>query len=286
MNTKNNTKLGFSLVEIAVVVGIVALIVGGVMVGTNLSHTAAVKAVTGEVERFSAMTDLFRKKYDALPGDYYNATGVWGVANADVNACKTTDSTDQRTCNGDGNNWIGTPGDDTTYYESHRFWQHLANEGLLGGKFAGARTATVGSTVTCKGPSYCAPAALSGGLYYAATVNDSKSYFRTGNTLNAVDLFDGNKGNVFVLSKSISNSTTGTTGSYVGAPILTPEEALGIDGKIDDSRPATGKVQTFEPDGGSTYLSTKCADVAVEAEAVYDLTQKTVECALIFTNAF
>lgn len=62
------------------------------------------------------------------------------------------------------------------------------------------------------------------------------------------------------------------------APALKPEEAWNIDTKLDDGKPATGKViaRRWSPCTNAT--------AGVDYAASYKLTSSTIECVLMFRN--
>ena len=64
--------------------------------------------------------------------------------------------------------------------------------------------------------------------------------------------------------------------------VLKPEEAWNIDTKLDDGRPATGKVSALVPTTLATCTNT--ADTSNMA-AVYLLTSTSPGCVLIFRNS-
>jgi hypothetical protein len=92
--------------------------------------------------------------------------------------------------------------------------------------------------------------------------------------------FNGDYGNSLVLLGP--NSISGTLD-----PLFKPEEAWNIDIKIDDGKPATGKIVV-----ASTPVTTlgmePCADVTSSATltANYLLTSSDKNCGLFFRNAF
>lgn len=87
---------------------ILGLLVGGVLSGQSLIRAAELRSVAADHARFLTATYAFRDTYFALPGDMNNATSFWGIAGGTGSdaACKSTVSTDARTCNGDGDGKI------------------------------------------------------------------------------------------------------------------------------------------------------------------------------------
>jgi prepilin-type N-terminal cleavage/methylation domain-containing protein len=99
---------GFTLVELSIVLVIIGLIVGGVVGGQSLIESAKRNSVVAEVQGMKMHINAFDLQYDALPGDFTEATDYWGTDNQNVN--------------GDGDwqiEWT-LPG------ETYRAFQHIA----------------------------------------------------------------------------------------------------------------------------------------------------------------
>ena len=79
---------GFSLVEMAIVIDIIGLLVGGVLAGQNLMRAAEIRSIIEEEQRILGAVQAFQDKYAALPGDMSNATSVWGALPATPATCK------------------------------------------------------------------------------------------------------------------------------------------------------------------------------------------------------
>jgi len=89
---KSALKAGFTLIEMSIVLVIIGLIVGGIVVGQDLIHTAEVKKQIKQIQDVETQITTFRTKYNCLPGDCLNATDFFG----------TTDSGGHPIVNGDG----------------------------------------------------------------------------------------------------------------------------------------------------------------------------------------
>ncbi len=70
---KNNKQCGFTLVEIAIVLVIIGLLLGGVMKGQELIKSAKVKALIQEMDGYSAAFNTYIDKYGSIPGDHATA---------------------------------------------------------------------------------------------------------------------------------------------------------------------------------------------------------------------
>ena len=60
---------GFTLIELSLVLVIVGLIIGGVVVGRDLIHSAEIRATISQIEKYNTAVNTFRTKYNCLPGD-------------------------------------------------------------------------------------------------------------------------------------------------------------------------------------------------------------------------
>ncbi len=123
--TKSN---GFSLVELAIVLVIIGLIVGGILTGQDLIRASELNSVIAEKNKFQTAINTFKIKYNGLPGDMNNAVSYWSTS-----------------ANGDGDGAIETNN------ESYRAWQQLSLSGLISGAYTGTHT-TGGSILDTNTP--------------------------------------------------------------------------------------------------------------------------------------
>lgn len=249
---------GFSLVELSIVLVILGLLTGGILAGQSLIRASELRAATMEFQRYRSSIMSFRDKYMALPGDMTNATSFWGAAHATPATCYTTSTGDARTCNGNGDGRIveNVAG---TGNESFRAWQQLANAGLVEGSYTGI-SATGGSMLTSPGVNIPRSRMTNSGwhLAYYSTAASGDTYF-----------FEGFGGNHMLLGAQ-------TTWGGPEAPAMKPEEAWGIDSKLDDGLPGRGSVQTFRASWKSN-----CAD-GNTTSAQYAFTYSSNSCPILF----
>ena len=116
-------QMGFTLVEIAIVLVIIGLLLGGVLKGQELVNSAKVKNFANDFRNIPLFIYGYQDKYRSLPGDDANVTThVTGATLA------TTPATQQ------GNGVINGNWDSTTVTdESYLFWQHVRLAGLAAG---------------------------------------------------------------------------------------------------------------------------------------------------------
>ena len=65
---------GFTLVELAVVMIIIGLLIGGILKGQELIANAQITGTASSVKGIDAATTTFRDTYAAMPGDLTNAS--------------------------------------------------------------------------------------------------------------------------------------------------------------------------------------------------------------------
>jgi len=125
---------GFTLIEIAIVLVIIGLLLGGVLKGQELITGARVRNLISQQDGVKAAYFGFQDRYRALPGDYASAgTNINGVSIA-----------------GDGNGRVeGSNGAGT--YETLLAWNHLTAAGFLNGSYTLA-TSTTSTPVDTNNP--------------------------------------------------------------------------------------------------------------------------------------
>lgn len=67
---------GFTLVELAIVMVIIGLLIGGVLKGMEIRENAQITATIVQSKSYEAATILFFDTYNALPGDMVNASNT------------------------------------------------------------------------------------------------------------------------------------------------------------------------------------------------------------------
>ena len=118
-----NKQSGFTLVEIAIVLVIIGLLLGGVLKGQELINSAKVKNFATDFRNIPLYIYGYQDKFRALPGDDPAvATHVTGATLATTPAGLQGNGV----ING---NWDSTTDTDETYL----FWQHVRLAGLAAG---------------------------------------------------------------------------------------------------------------------------------------------------------
>ncbi len=133
-NRKKSIESGFTLVEIAIVLVIIGLLLGGILKGQEMITQAKIKNVVNDFNGITVAITSYQDRYRFLPGDDKGATARWTIQNP---------------ASGDGNGVIAGNYNATTAgatpvagEESNLFWQHLRIAGFVPGVTTGAGTGT------------------------------------------------------------------------------------------------------------------------------------------------
>ena len=218
---------GFTLVELAIVLMIIGLLIGGVLRGQELMNNAKISATVQQIKAYEGATVTFRDSYSQLPGDMATATfRVPGCTAA--NFCS----------NGDGNGIIGTrmtgfdlltlqTGNAAPAVETSMYWKHMAMAHLISGVMPNGNPTD---------PSW-------GETHPNAKVD--------GGFMVVFGMHFGGARNQEALWLALVNRIAGGGNAYQsnGENPITPIQALQIDQKMDDGMPDMGDV--ISPDDGT-----------------------------------
>jgi len=136
-SNRNSTQAGFTLVEIAIVLVIIGLLLGGILKGQEMITQARIKNAINDFNGITVAVTSYQDRYRGLPGDDKGAGARW---------------TTQVPASGDGdgviagkynaNNTGGTGGAPANTAESNLFWQHLRIAGFVPGLTSGTGSGT------------------------------------------------------------------------------------------------------------------------------------------------
>lgn len=243
----NHNAYGFTLVELAIVLMIIGLLIGGILRGQELMTNARVAATVQQVKAYQGAMVTFRDTYSALPGDISNATRRLPGCDA-ASFC----------VNGDANGIVGAiqasaldsnqTGAAAPRVETSMFWKHLALSRLISGiqPNADPSVAEFG---------YTHPASkLNGGFVVGTkTDNSAPNHFAQG---------------ILLKIALRPQATYGTPRALSGF------EAALVDRKMDDGLPNTGFV-------AGEHMGTGCKTNDI-ATGVYNENQTQNACDIYF----
>lgn len=122
--TKQN---GFTLVEIALVLVIVGLLIGGVLKGRELIFNTNLKRIERDKAGIVAAMHSYQDRYGQLPGDDDNAKQRFSIYSDGINDPAAADINGDNSATIDGS-WNGIANSETS-----NFWKHLRAPGLIQG---------------------------------------------------------------------------------------------------------------------------------------------------------
>ncbi len=258
-NVHNRTpnRLGFTLIELSIVLVIIALILGGIFVGRELIETSKARSVIGAVNEMNSAFGTFKVKFNCLAGDCPNATSLFG----------TTDENGVTVANGNGNGQL-SPFGDTEWKENFQAWLHLSDAKLI------PSAAYTGTT----GPGHAQRNAIPG-------VNVP---FVTGwsNGLGIYVGYDSVKGHIYEIG------TPGMPGANndcceLMRPAMPPAAAYYIDSKMDNGLPTTGTVWSLFNGWSNGCVSQSNNSIYGLSDAYADTAAGyTINCTLLMKGTF
>jgi prepilin-type N-terminal cleavage/methylation domain-containing protein len=112
---------GFTLIELAIVLVVIGLLMGGILKGQELIESARARNLMSQMDSIKAAYFTFQDKYRAVPGDYPGVlarANLSGIANDQV-----------------GGNGDGVVRDTSQARESLLVWVHLSHANLISGNY-------------------------------------------------------------------------------------------------------------------------------------------------------
>ena len=264
--TFSSKKSAFSLIELSIVLIIIGLLIAGITGGASLIKSSELRSVMGEARGYAVAVNAFYTQFNALPGDYNVAVG--GAAYAG-----STNGLNGR---------IEYYASDASAYASEGVaaWNQLKQVGAIE---TGPTTLLAVGTAQVPSANMVVSKIKSAGWHfdYRNNVGAAGDYAGAG-TNEGLLAVPANQ-NVVVLTGGVG-ATSATTATMVNGTtnktttaILTGNDALSIDTKIDDGYAHAGKVRGLNP-----AATTACYATSATANVVYTVSATTKVCAITY----
>lgn len=252
---------GFTLVELAIVMIIIGLLIGGILKGQELITNARVSSTTAQVKAIESGISGFRDKYAGVPGDITTpTTRIPGCTGAFciLTAANSGDGLVSVAAGAANTFDPGTAPAATS--ESVASFAQLAAAGFIGGVNGGAAAVLAGTSN---------PSAPLAGAWVIGTSTGAAGTGLVGPTTTAATVLQS--GLYIALSPLLTANIPAATGPLV------PVQAAAIDRKVDDGNPNTGTVRATG--AGAAVTAGNCAS-AVGIAGVYNEALGSSECGL------
>lgn len=223
---------GFTLVELAIVMIIIGLLIGGILKGQELINNSRVTATVSQGKAIEAGISGFRDKYAGFPGDIL--TPSTRLQNCTAALCATAGDADGRI---EAATATDPGAANAATNESTVSFIHLAAAGMIGGVNSAAAAVNT--------PGQSNPVIPIDGAWQLG-FSDGTGTARIGTAALEAGHY------------IVGLATVGTAAAATNAP-FNPAQAANIDTKLDDGRADSGTVRGI----GANAAATNCANSGV-----------------------
>ncbi len=276
-------KRGFTLVELAIVMTIIGLLIGGILKGQELLENARVTSTIAQAKSYDAAVTAFRDIYAGIPGDMPNAQNripgctvacdntaayipTMGAANDGFVGNIPWSETNGRW----GNQAISLqPNTEQVDIDAETtlFWIHLLKANLI----TGINDKALSENTTAEW-NVTHPAAKIGGGWVVGNADGGNPVGQATSTTS------GPHGIVIGLTTA---ARLGLSTDASGVNVLTPSRAGQIDRKMDDGKPGSGSVQAYGTPGSAASGSMPATGCFVVVDGSYSEANTSKDCGLM-----
>jgi prepilin-type N-terminal cleavage/methylation domain-containing protein len=253
MKLIEKSKAAFTLVELAIVIVIIGLLVGGVLQGQELIAQAKIRAQIKQLQAYDAAGITFKSKYGHIAGDLPVALAT----SIGLDQPNTTYAG-----NGRLEDYLGNVPPVHANHEPWRSLWHLHKKGLIKAQMTNTPISDFSIGV------YFPSADIGKGGVCIVSMRDGLYYF------------------LGPSERNVGYQTPFTISS--ANPFLTPTEAFSIDQKLDDGVPSQGIVRAvIVTDTSSTNFSndTEIDNCLGATNASYNFANDTNRCRLVVKSS-
>lgn len=214
--TTSKNEDGFTLVELAIVMIIIGLLIGGILKGQALIENARISAGVSQLKGTDSAVSTFRDAYNAFPGDMTAANAAARIPNCAAAPCNN---------NGNGNGRLALDPSvlPALATEESAFWAQLSAADIMGGIVPQAAAVALNQSH----PEFEVAGSIRVGYY------------------NGLAAITGNPTAAPNLPRAGHYLAVGTLTAVIAAAasdVLSPGQAFRLDTKIDDGSPNTGSI--------------------------------------------
>lgn len=234
MPRKLRINLGFTLVELSIVLVIIGLLIGGLLIGQSLIESAKINKLTSNLGQYEIATTQFRLKFKQIPGDSPSFTPP-GDGNLQFNS--------------DSPGCAIAPNDNFGLSEARQTWAHLNQSGMLNKSYP------IFSPIDCGG-SHSYEDFIYGKFWPHTDVEKAWMQYIMGDTDKyAIMFFNNYSGNL-----ALDFFTTGTVGNGLDKKMSARNYS-----SYEDSRPGLVDLVGigYCIDGADTAYSCNDTDIAI-----------------------
>jgi prepilin-type N-terminal cleavage/methylation domain-containing protein len=227
----------FTLVELAIVVVVLGILIGGVVAGQSIIDSAKRNAGISKIQQYKTAVKAFRLEFDATPGDMKDAYDYFG------DECGWDSESNYHGCNGDGDRCVGGISDSCPALNNkaegdlRRTNIHLALSGIM---------PDIAYDINSRDGN-CGAGSTSEPIFNGVGVLHSP--------------INNNKLALQILRPETTVGESNNECRYNGAPgILTTKSAKTIDEKIDDGNARRGSIKALSRFYSGDHFSSLCSD--------------------------